>query len=164
MHQTRSQTPYSLNAPGSETPTTSPSRLSGPRKVAPAAAALATALLLAGCSQERDAVTKWPPATHNPQSISAHQLGDAWPITPQKGTVSCVQTRYSGFAIIFTTPDGKQYALNNVAHDEKGLPSADTLKASSKTKTMWRLRTFGMQVCSVERAKHMQPTPRPTAE
>ncbi|MEV0265446.1 hypothetical protein AB0I49_29485 [Streptomyces sp. NPDC050617] len=126
--------------------------------------ALSAVLLLAGCSQERDAVTKWPPATHNPQSVNAQQLGDAWPVKPQKGTVSCVKTHYSGFAIIFTAPDGKEYALNNVAHDEQGLPSADTLKASSKTTTMWRLRMFGMQVCSAERAKHMRSAPSPTAD
>ncbi|WP_406507914.1 hypothetical protein [Streptomyces sp. NBC_00212] len=131
------------------------------RTATTAAVGLTALLLLTGCSQERDAVVKWPPATRNPQSISADQLGDAWPIKPQRGSVSCVKTPYSGFAIIFTTPEGKAYALNNVAQDEKGLPNADTVKTSPKTTTMWRLRLFGMQVCSVDRAKQMQSTPTP---
>ncbi|MGW1171165.1 hypothetical protein [Streptomyces sp. NPDC002550] len=125
------------------------------------AAGLALPLILSACSsQEGDALTKWPAATHNPQHITADQLGSAWPVKPQEGDVRCDTTPYNGFAITFTAPDGKVYALNDVAHDDKGYPSADTIRKPS-SKTMWRLRSFGLQVCSVDRAKHMTRTPKP---
>ncbi|MEV5237646.1 hypothetical protein AB0K89_00665 [Streptomyces cinnamoneus] len=130
------------------------------RALITAVAGLTLTLLVTGCSQERDAVLKWPDATSNPQPVTAEQFGAAWPLKPDKGEVACNTTPYSGFAITFTAPDGKVYALNNVAHDEKGYPSADTIKGSSGK--MWRLRTFGMQVCSVDRAKHVQSSSSPT--
>ncbi|GHE14224.1 hypothetical protein [Streptomyces alanosinicus] len=123
------------------------------------AAGLIAPLLLSGCpSQQGDALTKWPAVTSNPQHITADQLGSAWPMTAEEGDVRCDTTPYSGFAITFIAPDGRVYALNNVAHDEKGYPNADTIRKSS-SKTMWRLRSFGMQLCSVYRARHMKPTP-----
>ncbi|MEU8972553.1 hypothetical protein AB0D11_25320 [Streptomyces monashensis] len=124
-------------------------------------AALVLPLALSGCStQEGDALTKWPDATKNPQHITVGQLGSAWPVTPSSGDVRCDTTPYSGFALTFTTPEGKVYALNDVAHDELHHPAADAIKKPSAT-TMWRLRSFGMQVCSVSRARHMNRTPTP---
>ncbi|MEV5989587.1 hypothetical protein AB0L85_32360 [Streptomyces sp. NPDC052051] len=124
-------------------------------------AALILPLALSGCSsQEGDAITKWPAATKNPQHITANQLGAAWPVTVSSGDVRCDTTPYRGFAITFTAPDGKVYALNNVAQDEQHHPSIDTIQKPS-SKTMWRLRSFGTQVCSVYRAKHMNQTPTP---
>ncbi|MFK8851705.1 hypothetical protein [Streptomyces sp. Ac-502] len=132
------------------------------RALAAVIAGLSVPLFISACSQqESDAVLKWPAVTSNPQHVSADQLGDAWPVKPKEGDVRCDTTSYSGFAITFTAPDGKIYALNNVAHDEMGYPKAETIQVPS-SKTMWRLRAFGVQVCSVDRAKHMQSTPKPS--
>ncbi|MDT0459742.1 hypothetical protein RM550_29175 [Streptomyces sp. DSM 41527] len=131
------------------------------RALAAITAGLSISLLVSGCSQESDAVLKWPAVTSNPQRITSDQFGAAWPVKPKEGKVGCDTTRYSGFAITFTAPDGKIYALNNVAHDEQGYPKAETIRGPS-SKTMWRLRSFGMQVCSVDRAKRMQSTPKPS--
>ncbi|TBO59200.1 hypothetical protein EYS09_13445 [Streptomyces kasugaensis] len=142
---------------------TAPTRTSRAGVLIATAAGLAVPLLVSGCSaQEGDALTKWPAVTTNPQHITAGQLGSAWPVQPEEGEVRCDKTQYSGFAITFTTPEGKVYALNNVAHDEKGYPNADAIQKPS-TKTLWRLRSFGMQVCSVDRAKHLQSSPTPSA-
>lgn len=130
------------------------------RALALAAGVLAGAVLVTGCSEERDAVLKWPGAESNPQAVTADQFGAAWPLKPDKGKVACNTTPYSGFAITFQAPDGKIYALNNVAHDEKGYPSVDEIKGNSGK--MWRLRSFGMQICSLEHARNMRSTPPAT--
>ncbi|WP_189456045.1 hypothetical protein [Streptomyces abikoensis] len=125
-----------------------------------AAGVLAGAVLVTGCSEERDAALKWPGAESNPQAVTADQFGAAWPLKPDKGKVACDTTPYSGFAITFQAPDGKIYALNNVAHDEKGYPSVDEIKGNSGK--MWRLRSFGMQICSLERTRNTRSTPPAT--
>ncbi|UQA94470.1 hypothetical protein [Streptomyces halobius] len=129
-----------------------------------AGALLIGGLLISGCgASERDAVTRWPGVEHNPQAVTADQFGAAWPLKPEKGTVACLAVSNSGYAITFTTPDGKAYALNEVAEDDKGYPSAETIKNSSGK--MWRLRSYGLQVCSVDEYKRdgASASPRPTS-
>jgi hypothetical protein len=50
------------------------------------------------------------------------QATNVWPLTVDSGTLSCVEVSQRGqraFAVVFTTDDGNQYALNGTAENTR---------------------------------------------
>ena len=86
-------------------------------------------------------------ATSNPQTISKEDLGHTWPLRVNEGTVSCEHSKQGDPILRFTTPDGKQYALNQVP-DNENLKSIETLKSDS-SKSIGTLMSFAFSICDV---------------
>lgn len=86
-------------------------------------------------------------ATSNPQTISKEDLGHTWPLKVDEGTVSCEHSRQGDPILRFTTPDGVQYALNQVPGNEN-LTNISTLK-SDDSKSVGTLMSFAFSACDL---------------
>lgn len=86
-------------------------------------------------------------ATSNPQTISKEDLGHTWPLKVDEGTVSCEHSKQGNPILRFTTSDGEQYALNQVA-DNENLKNIETLKSDS-SKSVGTLMSFAFSVCDL---------------
>ncbi|MDI2127529.1 DUF2511 domain-containing protein [Yinghuangia seranimata] len=51
------------------------------------------------------------------------QSGKIWPLTVRQGRIEC----RGGDALVFTSPDGRQYALNDVAQVKLALPAIEPI-------------------------------------
>lgn len=62
-----------------------------------------------------------------------------WPFTVDAGTLSCfeVQARGTEYAVVFTTSDGVQYALNGVATNTGRFPDPRPILAKSPVTGYW---------------------------
>lgn len=117
----------------------------------------AAALLVAGCSSSEpgdDSPLRAIPGEHITRSEwNARQSADVWPLTVDEGTVTCVPVRFEGEvrpAMVLTTSDGTQYALNGVAWKTgrykhlDGIVAADEVRPSGNIAA---LTQFGFAQC-----------------
>jgi hypothetical protein len=97
----------------------------GMRSHAMCAVGVTVAAVLTGCSQAHDTT----PKPRSEQVSRRHYAGNTWPLTVDRGTLSCQQTDYRGHTniVVFTTMRGTKYALNGSAantgkyHDLRGI-------------------------------------------
>ncbi|HEX2161771.1 MAG TPA: DUF2511 domain-containing protein [Thermoleophilaceae bacterium] len=75
---------------------------------------LVTALIAHGCDESSRSANQ---GAENPGAVSRAELGADWPLTVDRGVLSC-----DGPGVVFTTPDGSEYAVNGTA---KGAGYAD---------------------------------------
>ena len=61
--------------------------------------------------------------------MSKSELGDAWPLTVESGTVTCE----NGSQVIFAAPNGTRYAVNGTAMSQTDLPRIDEIWAPDPT-------------------------------
>ena len=70
---------------------------------------VAAALALVGCGESAGV------------SVSRDEVGAGWPLTVESGTLRCEGSERFG-AIVFTDPDGNEYAVNGVAKGDGFAP------------------------------------------
>ena len=72
-----------------------------------ACAATVALVVLAGCGE---ASSSGDGAADDPGAVSRAEFGADWPLTVDRGTLSC-----DGPGVVFTTDDGEEYAVNGTA-------------------------------------------------
>jgi hypothetical protein len=108
------------------------------------------ALLLAGCGagQRAPATTSavpLPPPASTKQAVTQANFGYLWPLSVDHGTLECRSTDQ----VVFVTPEGKGYALNDKA-EAAGMPKIDPLRSEGSqggNVSLGALLSTGLDLC-----------------
>lgn len=100
----------------------------------------------AGCDVEYAPITP----RNGVLPIACGNLGDAWPLTIERGYLRCeMRGSGSGRIVVFSAPSGTEYALNSPAH-AVGYESDKSIRRSSDRRNggLDRLLRIGLHLCS----------------
>lgn len=77
--------------------------------------------------------------------VTSGEFGSEWPLSVDQGTITCETGAW-----VFTTPDGRRFAMNGVAI-ERGLTEIDEIALTGKTddtvKNLFPLRQLAKELC-----------------